>query len=117
MPQAKNAIKFVKERLRSIQCEIPFKKYPRRLTIEMLKRVTVFINLFRRKAGVHLVMSLRQMLFCKKFKTPLYKIGELVMVYNVTASNKTTHPRAFFVLYIKPIDNGTGHIVFKLSTK
>ena len=49
--------------------------------------------------------------------TLLCKIDELVMVYNVTSSNKTTDPRAFFALYIRPNDNGTGLIVFKLATK
>ena len=62
-------------------------------------------------------MSPRQILFGKKFKTPLCKIGELVMAYNVTVSNKTTDPRAFFALHIRPKDSGTGHIVFKLLTK
>ena len=71
VPQAENAIKFVKERLRSIQCETPFKKFLNRLTIEMVIRVTALINLFRRKSGVHPVMLTRQLLFGKKFKTPL----------------------------------------------
>ena len=83
----------------------------------MVKRVVVLINSFRRKLGVHPVMSPRQILFGKKFKTPLCKIGELVMAYNVASINKTTGPRAFFALYIGPNDSGTGHIVFKLSTK
>ena len=51
------------------------------------------------------------------FKTPLCKIGELVMAYDVKTSNKTTHPRAFYALYIGPNDNSTGHSVFKLSTR
>ena len=85
--------------------------------IEMVKRVTVLINLFRRKSGVHPVMSPRQLMFGKKFKTPLCKICKLVMACNVTASNKTTHPRAFFALYIGPSDSGTSHIVFKLAIK
>ena len=33
VPRAESAIRFVKERLRSIQCETPFHKYPKRLTI------------------------------------------------------------------------------------
>ena len=39
------------------------------------------------------------------------------MAYDVTSSNKTTDPRAFFTLYIGPNDSGTGHTVFKLVTK
>ena len=117
VPRAKNAIILVKERLRSIQCETSSTKFPRRLTIEMLKRVTVLINSFRRKSGVHPVMSPRQILFGKKFKTLLCKIGELVMAYNVTSSNRTTEPRAFFALYTGPNYSGTGHTLFKLATK
>ena len=62
-------------------------------------------------------MSPRQILFGKKFKTPLCKIGEVVMAYDVTANNKTTIPRAFYALYIRPNNSGTGHQVFKLSSK
>ena len=62
-------------------------------------------------------MSSRQILFGKKFKTPLCKIGELVMAYDTTSDNKTTTPRAFYALYIGPNDGGTGHRVYKLSNK
>ena len=117
MPRAENAIRFVKESSRSIQCETPLKKIPRRLAIETVKRVTVLINLFRSKSGVHPVMSPRQILFRKNFKTPLCKIGELVITYNVTSSNKTSDPRVFFALYIGPNDSGTSHTLFMLATK
>ena len=79
VPRAENAIRFVKERVRSIQSKTPFKRYLRRFTIELMRRAVVLINSFRRKSGVHPVMSPRQILFGKKFKTPLCKIGELVM--------------------------------------
>ena len=49
--------------------------------------------------------------------TPLCKIGEIVMAYNVPTNNTTARPRAFFILYIEPSNSGTGHITFKLSTK
>ena len=88
VPRAKNAIRFVEERLRPIQCETSFDIYHKRLTIKMTRRVTVLINSFRRKSGVHTVMSLRQILFGKKFEIPLCKIGELVLVYDVKSDNK-----------------------------
>ena len=59
VPRTKNTIRFVKERLRSIQCETSFKKYSKRLKIKMTKRATVLINSFRRKSGVHSVISPR----------------------------------------------------------
>ena len=44
-------------------------------------------------------------------------MGELVLVYEVKPDNKISKPRAFYALYIGPNDGGTGHSVFKLSTK
>ena len=82
VPRAENAIRFVKKRLRSIQCKTPFNKYPKRLTIEMTKRATILINSFRRKSGVHAAMSPKQIIFRKKFKTPLCKMGDLVLSYD-----------------------------------
>ena len=44
-------------------------------------------------------------------------MGELILAYDVKSDNKTSKPRAFHALYIGPNDAGTGHSVFKLSTK
>ena len=66
---------------------------------------------------MHAVMSARKILFGKKFKTPLCKMGELVLEYDEKLNNKISKPRAFYALYIGPNDGGTGHSVFKLSTK
>ena len=62
-------------------------------------------------------MSPRQIIFRKKFKTLLCKKRELVLTYDVQANNRTSQPTAFYALYIEPNDGGTGHSVFKLSTK
>ena len=40
-----------------------------------------------------------------------------MLAYDVQANNKISPPRAFYTLYIVPNDGGTGHSVFKLSTK
>ena len=92
----------------SIQYETPFRKHPKRLTIEMTKCATVFINSFRRKSGVHSVMSPRKIILGKKFKILLCKMGELVLAYDIQSNNKTSKPRAFYALYIRPNDGGTG---------
>ena len=39
------------------------------------------------------------------------------MAYDIKASNKTLHQRKFYALFIEPNDGGTGHSVFRLSTK
>ena len=89
VPRAENAIKFVKERVRCVQSELPFRKLPRRFTIEMVKRLVVLINSFRRRTGIHSVMSPRQILYGRKFIPPLCKIGELVLAYDTYGSNDT----------------------------
>ena len=68
----------------------------------MMKRTTVLTNSFRKKSGVHSVMSPRQIIFGKKFKALLCKMGELVLVYDVPSNNKTSKPKAFYTLYIRP---------------
>ena len=75
VPRAENTIKFVKEQVRCVQSEMPFKKLPRRLTIEMVRWLVVLINSFHRKSGVHPVMSPCQILFGRKFKTPMCNWG------------------------------------------
>ena len=44
-------------------------------------------------------------------------MGRLVLAYDVRVNNNTSQPRAFYAFYIEPNDGGTGHSVFKLSTK
>ena len=117
VPRAEKSIQFVKEQTRCVQSQMPFKKYFGRLTIEMVRRVVILINSFAWKLGVHDVMSPRQIIYGKRFHTPLCKIGELVLAYNTEVSNDTGKERAFFALYVGPRDNGTGHEVIKLSTK
>ena len=89
----------------------------KRLTIEMVKRVTVLINLFNRKLGVHSVISPRKIMFGKKFRTPLCNISKLVMACDVTVNNKIVHLRAFYALYIGQSNSSTNYIVLKLSIK
>ena len=117
VPRAEDVIRFVKKRLKAIESETPFKKYRKRLTIKMTKYVIVLINLLRRESGVHSVLSSRQILLVKKLKTPLCKIEDLVMAWDVKANNKTSRPRVFYALYIGPNNSGTSHSVFKLLTK
>lgn len=117
VPRAENAIKFVKEQVRCARSEMPFKKFPKRVTIKLVKRMVVLINSFARKTGVHPVLSPQQIVLGRHFQLPLCKYGELVLAYDTESSNDTNVSRAFFALYVKPNDNGTGHKVFKLQTK
>ena len=39
------------------------------------------------------------------------------MAYDNNARSNNLYPRIFYALYIGPNDNGTGHLIFKLSMK
>ena len=54
---AEYAIKFVKEQMRSIQSEMGFRKFPKRLIIKMITRMVGLINSFARKTLAHKTMS------------------------------------------------------------
>ena len=110
--RAENAIRFVKQRVRCIQSETLFTKFLKMLTVEILRRVTVLINVFNKKLKVHPITTPSQILIRKKFKSPLFKIGKLVMTNDVTTNNATARSKVLFLLYIRPNNSGIGHIVF-----
>ena len=117
VPLAENAIKFIKERVRCMQCNMPFKRLPRAITIEMASRATTLINSFNRKGNVHPVLSPREIVTGRRFITPICHFGDLVMAYNTKASNDTGTQRAVYSLYIRPNDAGTAHYVYNMTTK
>ena len=50
-------------------------------------------------------------------KTANKNEGESVMAYNNNTRSNILYPRIFYTLHIGPNDNGTGQLIFKLSTK
>ena len=42
---------------------------------------------------------------------------ELVLAYDVQANSRTSRQSVFYALYIGQNSGGTGHSIFKLSTK
>ena len=109
---------------------IQLERNGRELSSKRMKHINVryFYIVDRLKVGISAELSTSQLEICKviillwhfkeiyytlivkllwgwmgsTFRTPLYKIGELVMAYNVKASNKTSQPRIFYVLYVGP---------------
>jgi hypothetical protein len=94
----------------------PYKKIPKRFTIEMLHKVTMLINSLPKQNGIHSVLSPREIATGKKFRCLTIKIGQYVHGHT-GGSNITDQERSIDALYIGRADNGSGHIVFKLNTK
>ena len=42
--------------------------------------------------------------------------GEPVIVYDNKVGNKTLRTRTFYALYVRPNDNGNGHLIYRIST-
>jgi hypothetical protein len=109
-------IRFVKERIRAVRMMMPYKKIPKRFTIEMVHRVTMLINSLPKQNGLHSVMSPREIVTGKKFRCPSIRIGQYVQGHT-GGTNSTDEERSVDALYIGRADNGSGHEVFKLNTK
>jgi hypothetical protein len=109
-------IRFLKERIRAVRMMMPYDKLPKRFTIEMVHRVTMLINSIPKQNGLHSIISPREIVTGKKFRCPSIKIGQYVQGHT-GGSNNTGEERSIDSLYIGRADNGSGHEVFKLSTK
>jgi hypothetical protein len=109
-------IRFLKERIRAVRLMMPYKKLPKRFTIEMVHKITMLINSLPKQNGIHSVMSPREIVTGKKFRCPTVKVGQYVQGHT-GGTNSTDIERSIDSLYIGRADNGSGHTVFKLSTK
>jgi hypothetical protein len=107
---------FLKERIRAVILMMPYKRLPKRFTIEMVHRVTSLINSLPKQNGIHSVISPREIVTGKKFRCPSIRIGQYVQGHT-GGTNSTDQERSIDSLYIGRADNGSGHEVFKLSTK
>jgi hypothetical protein len=95
---------------------MPYKKIPKRFTIEMVHRVTSLINSLPKQNGIHLILSPREIITGKKFRCPSIRIGQYVQGHT-GGNNDTGLERSIDSLYLGRADNGSGHEVYKLSTK
>ncbi|OEU05712.1 hypothetical protein FRACYDRAFT_258571 [Fragilariopsis cylindrus CCMP1102] len=109
-------IRFLKERIRAVRMMMPYKKLPKRFTVEMVLRVTMLINSLPKQNGIHSILSPREIVTGKKFRCPTVKVGQYVQGHT-GGTNSTDEERSIDALYIGRADNGSGHVVFKLSTK
>ena len=109
-------IRFLKERIRAVRLMMPYKKLPMRFTIEMVHQVAQLINSLPKSNGIHAILSPREIVSGKKFRCPTIKIGQYVQGLT-GGTNSTDQERSIDALYIGRADNGSGHSVFKLSTK
>jgi hypothetical protein len=74
------------------------------------------MNSIPKKGGIHRIISPRELITGKKLRVPEHHIGQYVQGHT-GGNNDTGKERSVVALYIGRADNGSGHVVFKLSTK
>ncbi|OEU23519.1 hypothetical protein FRACYDRAFT_233689 [Fragilariopsis cylindrus CCMP1102] len=107
-------IRFLKERIRAVRMMMPYKKLPKRFTVEMVLRVTMLINSLPKQNGIHSILSPREIVTGKKFRCPTVKVGQYVQGHT-GGTNSTDEERSIDALYIGRADNGSGHVVVTLD--
>jgi hypothetical protein len=95
---------------------LPYKKLPIPFLVELVSRVTMLMNSIPKKGGIHRIISPRELITGKKLRVSEHHIGQYVQDHT-GGNNDTGKERLIDVLYIGRADNGSGHVVFKLSTK
>jgi hypothetical protein len=77
----------------------------------------MLINSLPKNNGIHSIMSPREIVVTgKKFRCPSIRIGQYIQGHT-GGTDITDQERYINSLYIGRADNGSGHVVFKLSTK
>ena len=69
-------IRFVKERIRTVRLDMPYKTVPKRFTIEMVHRVVILMNSLPCKGSLHSVLSPREIVTGKQFWCPKIRISQ-----------------------------------------
>jgi hypothetical protein len=93
---------------------LPYKKLPIQFLIELVFRVTMLMNSIPKKGGIHRIISPRELITGKKLRVPEHHIGQYVQGHT-GGNNDTGKERSVDASYIDRADNGSGHVIFKLS--
>jgi hypothetical protein len=76
----------------------------------------MLMNSIPKKGGIHRIISPRELITGKKLRVPEHHIDQYVQGHT-GGNNDTGKERSVDALYIGRAGNGSGHVVFKLSTK
>jgi hypothetical protein len=74
------------------------------------------MNSIPKKGGIHRIISPRGLITGKKLRVPEHHIGQYLQGHT-GGNNDKGKERSVDALYISRADNGSGHVIYKLSTK
>ncbi|VEU38525.1 unnamed protein product [Pseudo-nitzschia multistriata] len=119
VPEIERYIRTIKELVRGIQCTLPYKRLPGRVTIELVASQVFWWNCLPKPTGVSATMSPRTIItgltvdYSKHMKL---QFGEYVQTHEET-DNNTGRPRTIGALALRPTGNVQGgHWFYSLRT-
>jgi len=106
-------IQTLKGRCRSTYCSLPWKRMPRRITIELVYAMTFWLNVFPKKNGVSDTLSPRAIITGQDLdfnKHCVLEFGEYVQTHEI--SDNTMRPRTIGAIALRPTGNAQGGYYF-----
>ena len=108
-PEIERYIRTLKEQIQGVQCNLPFRKLPMRVPIELVASQVFWWNSFAKTTGVSETLSPRTIItgltldFTKHLKL---QFGEYVQTHEET-DNTTGTPRTIRAIALHPTGNNT----------
>ena len=119
VPEIERFIRTVKERTRGIQCTLPFKRYPMRLTVELVITQVFYWNALPKASGVSQTLSPRSIVtgLSIDYKSHCQlRFGQYVQTHEET-DNNTGNERTVGAIALRPTGNQQGgYRFFSLSS-
>ena len=113
VPEIKRFIRTVKERTQGVQCTLPFKLYPMRLTVEMVITQVFYWNALPKASGVSNVLSPWTIVTGMRINYDHCKLrfGQYVQTHEET-DNDTGNERTVGAIALRPSGNQQGGYQF-----
>ena len=114
VPEVERFIRTLKERIRGIQCTLPFKRFPARLTIELVASQLFWWNAVPKSSGASQTLSPRTIVTGQTIdytKHCRLQFGEYVQTHEET-NNDTGHERTIGAIALRPTGNSQGGYYF-----
>ena len=120
VPEIEWFIRTIKERVRGVQCMLPFTRLPAgRLTVELVTSKLFWWNSLPKLRGISQSMSPRVIVTGQELdfaKQVHLQFGEYVQTHE-PADNDTSHPQTVGALALQPTGNSQGgHYFYSLKT-
>jgi hypothetical protein len=120
VPEVERSIRTIKERVRAEICDMPFKRLPKLMIIELVRRAVKCLNQFPAVDGVSDTISPFTMITGRPnpdYNQMTLDFGTYVQVYEDNKPTNSTMPRSTGAIALNPTGNILGDHFLSLSTQ